>query len=91
MLRQQSVHVRGGHESVRLGHMLYRSALLVSRVIGTVVGTALVVMIFYTILTPTALLMRLCGSDSLSLRTRDARSYWVARKKQGREHMKHPY
>ena len=57
-----------------------RLGLLLARVVNPVV----LAMLFFTVVTPTGLLLRLLGKDSLRLR-RDARaaSYWIHRRPPG--------
>ena len=58
----------------------FKFGLLLSRIMTPVVMGV----IFFLVVTPTALVMRLRGADLLKLRIdRDARSYWIERSPQG--------
>jgi hypothetical protein len=52
--------------------------------LGHIVAPAVLAVLFYAVLTPVGMLMRLTGNDSMRLkRERDAASYWIARKPPG--------
>jgi hypothetical protein len=64
----------------RLGGRIYRAWLAASRPIGWTVSFLLLAFVFYAILTPTGLLMRLTGRDPMERRIdRDAPTYWKRR------------
>ena len=58
------------------GRRIYLAWTAVSFVIGTVVSTILLALLYFGIVTPIALVMRLTGRDALRLRG-DGGSFWV--------------
>jgi hypothetical protein len=56
--------------------------------LGLLVSTTILTVFFYLVVTPVALVARLCGKDFLSLKIdRQARSYWLLR---DRSHVRQP-
>lgn len=55
---------------------LYKGWMLIAIILGTMISHVLLVIIFYLVVTPWSLFLRLIGKDILSLR-READSYWV--------------
>lgn len=72
-----------GIEVTRLLRPLYRVWMGLALVIGAIVSTVLLSVIYYLLMTPIGLLMRLFGKDPMS-RNIDpsAKSYWVVREKE---------
>ncbi len=62
---------------------IYLVAHAVTRPIGQFVGLGLLAFVYYGLITPLALVFRVLGRDSLGLRRRDTRSYWVPRRDPG--------
>ena len=58
---------------------LYRLLMTITRPIGHVVGVALLAVIFFMVLTPLALVLRLTGRDPLRLRRPLSDSLWIKR------------
>lgn len=59
------------------GRWVYRAWMSVAFVVGSVVSTILLFVLYYAILTPLGLLFRVLGRDALGLRG-SAESYWVS-------------
>jgi len=56
---------------------IYRVGMTVSFHIGQIIGKILLAFFFWLVLTPTGLLLRLCGKDLLDVKKRTtATSYW---------------
>ena len=67
-------------ESLRpLNRLWQKVGLLLPKVIGRVV----LAVIFYGVMSPIGLLMRVCGKDPLRLRRSEVASYWIVRQPAG--------
>ena len=53
--------------------------------LGKVVSPIVLGVIFFIVITPVAIVMKLAGRDALKLRKQDVRSHWVERKPPGPE------
>jgi len=62
--------------SVRLALPLYRGWMGIALVAGSVMSTVMLAVVYFGVVTPLALLMRLTGRDRLRLRLVDTSSYW---------------
>lgn len=60
-----------------VGLQFYKAWMGVSFVIGTVVSPLILGLVYYGVLTPMALALRLTGRDALRLKRPDAGTYWV--------------
>ncbi len=58
------------------GRRIYRAWMSVAWIIGTVLSSGVLALIYFGILTPIGLVMRLAGRDALGLRRR-GETYWV--------------
>lgn len=58
------------------GRLIYKAWMSVAFVIGTIVSTAVLLLVYFGIITPLALFFRLRGRDELRLK-RAGGSYWV--------------
>lgn len=53
-----------------------RGWMAVARLLGAVTNRLLLLIFFYTLITPAAVILRLAGRDRLALKTRRAKTYW---------------
>ena len=58
---------------------LNRAWFYVGRVMSKVTSPVVLGVIFFFLLTPTAIVARLCGRDELRLRFKSAHTYWISR------------
>ena len=58
---------------------LFIAASAVTFPIGWVISLVMLAIMFYAIVTPVALFMRLRGRDALQLRNKNQESFWIAR------------
>jgi len=63
-------------EAVRF---VYTGWMIAAFPIGWTVSQIMLLVLFYLVFTPVALIFRLMGRDALSLRRRDATSYWAVK------------
>jgi hypothetical protein len=59
------------------GRLVYRAWMSAAFVVGTCVSTAGLVVLYYGVVTPLGLLLRLRGRDALGLGGQDQDSYWI--------------
>jgi hypothetical protein len=57
----------------------YQCWMIVARAIGILLTSAVLVSIFYLVITPIGLFLRLAGKDLLDLKMRNSNSYWHER------------
>lgn len=60
-----------------VGLQFYKAWMGVSFVIGSVVSPVILGLVYYGVLTPMSLALRLTGRDALRLKRPDADTYWV--------------
>ena len=60
-----------------LGRLVYRAWMSVAFVMGTCVSTVLLAGLYYIVVTPLGVLLRLQGRDALNLRGSGKDSYWL--------------
>ena len=61
-------------------HKLYAAWMAFGRGLGWIVSHAVLTVVYFAVVTPIALIGRLCGHDPLRLRLDpDADSYWIER------------
>jgi hypothetical protein len=58
---------------------LYRGWQRLGRILGLIVSPIVLGLIFFGLITPVAIALRLCGRDELRLRRLETGSYWVPR------------
>ena len=69
---------------------LYVTWMLAFFPLGWLVAHVLLVAIFYLVITPIGLMMRLCGRDPLARRFDESKSsYWIVREKDQRDHSRY--
>lgn len=56
--------------------VVYVPWMAVAFIMGNVISRALLTILYYGMITPFGLVMRLCGRDKLHLRRRQVRTYW---------------
>ena len=67
----------GGALVPGLGRAAYLAVYVPTSLIGYVVSHVLLTIIFFTVITPLALLLRLLGKDPLRLRQTEGQSCWI--------------
>jgi hypothetical protein len=71
---------------------IYRFWMGLGLVLGLVVGTALLFVLFYLVVTPVGLLQRAFGEDPLKRQIeKEKKTYWEKHEKRGPEHMRRPF
>jgi len=72
-----------GLASPRFMRWVYVGMMTLTFPIGWVISNVILIVVYYLVLTPIGLAMRLAGRDPMQRRLeRDARSYWLARSAQ---------
>lgn len=74
----------------RLVQAIYRVAMLLAFPVGWVMSRVALAIVYYIVLTPLALLLRVRGRDVLRLRRSDRSSYWMPKPqaKDGRQYLR---
>jgi ABC-type uncharacterized transport system permease subunit len=61
----------------RLLNPFYLFYMSILKIINYFLTSAVLILIFYLIVTPTGLILRLCGKDLLGLKDKNSDSYWI--------------
>ena len=60
-----------------LGRVVYKAWMSIAFIIGSVVSPVLLAILYFAMVTPMALIMRLLGRDALRLKRPETSSYWM--------------
>jgi len=74
-----------GWTGARAALPVYFAWMGVAFVVGNIVSRIVIAMMYYLVITPMGLAMRLIGRDKLQLKRRNVRTYWLERERKSGE------